>query len=56
MAPRIGLEPITKWLTATYSTIELPRNKKNDVVLQSTLNSLTTPVKLLSRSLTRNDF
>ena len=26
MAPRIGFEPITKWLTATYSTIELPRN------------------------------
>ena len=26
MAPRVGFEPTTKWLTATYSAIELPRN------------------------------
>ena len=25
-APRVGLEPTTKWLTATYSTIELSGN------------------------------
>lgn len=24
MAPRVGFEPTTKWLTATYSTAELP--------------------------------
>ena len=23
MAPRTGFEPVTKWLTATYSTAEL---------------------------------
>ncbi len=28
LAPAAGLEPATKWLTATYSTIELRRNKK----------------------------
>ena len=26
MAPALGLEPRTKWLTATYSTIELRRS------------------------------
>jgi hypothetical protein len=26
VAPATGLEPVTKWLTATYSTIELRRN------------------------------
>ncbi len=26
LAPRVGLEPTTKRLTAAYSTIELPRN------------------------------
>ena len=26
MAPRVGFEPTTKWLTATYSTAELCRN------------------------------
>jgi hypothetical protein len=26
LAPAVGLEPTTKWLTATYSTIELRRN------------------------------
>jgi len=26
MAPRAGFEPATKWLTATCSTTELPRN------------------------------
>jgi hypothetical protein len=26
LAPATGLEPVTKWLTATYSTIELRRN------------------------------
>ena len=26
MAPAVGLEPTTKWLTATYSTIELCRS------------------------------
>ena len=25
MAPAVGFEPTTKWLTATYSTIELRR-------------------------------
>ena len=28
MAPDAGFEPATKWLTATYSTAELIRNKK----------------------------
>jgi len=27
MAPVTGFEPVTKWLTATYSTAELHRNK-----------------------------
>lgn len=27
MAPDAGFEPATKWLTATYSTAELIRNK-----------------------------
>ena len=27
-APRVGFEPTTKWLTATYSTAELSRNIK----------------------------
>ena|GEM_PF-6925957 len=26
LAPRAGIEPATLWLTATCSTIELPRN------------------------------
>ena len=26
LAPWVGFEPTTKWLTATYSTAELPRN------------------------------
>ncbi len=26
MAPAVGFEPTTKWLTATYSTAELCRN------------------------------
>jgi hypothetical protein len=29
MAPATGFEPVTKWLTATYSTAELRRNKNN---------------------------
>lgn len=28
VAPDAGFEPATKWLTATYSTAELIRNKK----------------------------
>ena len=28
MAPDAGFEPATKWLTATYSTAELIRNKQ----------------------------
>lgn len=39
MAPRIGFEPITKWLTATYSTIELPRNVKDDVFPRNTFTN-----------------
>ena len=31
LAPAIGVEPITKWLTATYSTIELLRSKVGKV-------------------------
>jgi hypothetical protein len=27
LAPAVGFEPTTKWLTATYSTIELRRNR-----------------------------
>ena len=34
MAPDTGFEPVTKWLTATYSTAELIRN----VVLTSLLS------------------
>ncbi len=26
LAPRVGFEPTTKWLTATYSATELPGN------------------------------
>ena len=29
MAPAVGFEPTTKWLTATYSTAELCRSKIN---------------------------
>jgi hypothetical protein len=28
LAPGVGLEPTTNWLTANCSTIELPRNTK----------------------------
>lgn len=28
-APGAGFEPTTKWLTATCSTTELPRNSRN---------------------------
>ena len=28
MAPALGFEPRTKWLTATYSTAELCRNNQ----------------------------
>jgi hypothetical protein len=28
VAPAVGFEPTTKWLTATYSTIELRRNSQ----------------------------
>lgn len=31
VAPDAGFEPATKWLTATYSTAELIRNKKAEL-------------------------
>jgi hypothetical protein len=30
LAPAVGFEPTTKWLTATYSTAELCRNLKDE--------------------------
>ena len=33
MAPDVGFEPTTKWLTATYSTAELIRNK-NAIIIE----------------------
>lgn len=32
MAPDVGFEPTTKWLTATYSTAELIRNKLKKIL------------------------
>lgn len=40
MAPAVGFEPTTKWLTATYSTAELCRSVVSSIIAWYVINIL----------------
>ena len=40
MAPAVGFEPTTKWLTATYSTAELCRSVVSSIIAWYAINIL----------------